>query len=248
VPYRLAGLHDDIPDEASRETSRARRPADWHGLERDSSISFVEQTTSAAVARTTRQQARREQILEAATRLLHDCEYEQIQVRTVAEHAGVALGTLYRYFPSKEVLYAHVLLAWSETFEQRVRVRNRDARDDAERLRTLLRGAVRAYERAPNFFRLLTVLEVTPDPAVQDVFARFSDAFVTGLRDELHDTHEEDAAAISFVTGAALFTALRGWAQRGRSIHTAYERVDAAVDLIFGGPRPRATSPTREAG
>lgn len=204
--------------------------------------------STAAEARTPRQRARRDQILASAQQLLHDREYEQIQVRDVAEHAGVALGTLYRYFPSKELLYAHVLLAWSETFESRIRIRNRHARTDADRLRALLRGAVRAYERAPNFFRLLTVLEVTPDPAVQEVFGRFSDGFTTVLRDELTDTDDADARALSFVAGAALFTALRAWAQRGLPIGTAYDRIDATVELIFGGPTPSTAGSTREAG
>lgn len=201
-----------------------------------------------ARASTPGQRARRQQILVAATELLHEREYEQVQVRDVAEHAGVALGTLYRYFPSKELLYAHVLLTWSETFDQRVRRRNVDAEDDRARLRALLRGAVRAYERAPNFFRLLTVLEVTPDPAVREVFARFSDAFTTVLRAELHDIHDDDAAAISFVAGATLFTALRGWAQQGRPIAAVYEHVDATVELIFAEPRVRIDSPTEETG
>lgn len=196
----------------------------------------------AAVPRTRGQEERRARILESAQLLLHERDFEQVQVREVAEHAGVALGTLYRYFPSKEVLYAHALLAWSDTFQQRVLSRNPGATNDAERLRALLRGAVRAYERAPNFFRLLTALEVTPDPAAQEVFARFRDRFTTVLRNALVDVREQDAATIAFIAGAALGTALRSWALHGRPIRTAYEQLDATVDLIFGEPRARTAT------
>ena len=72
---------------------------------------------SASPARTPSQVARRERIIRAATELLEEREYERIQIRHVADAASVALGTLYRYFPSKEQLYAEVLLTWSESFE-----------------------------------------------------------------------------------------------------------------------------------
>ena len=50
------------------------------------------------------QRKRWDQIVRAALELLEDGEYDQIQVRDVAKRADVALGTLYRYFASKEHL------------------------------------------------------------------------------------------------------------------------------------------------
>ena len=44
--------------------------------------------------------------------------FEQVQMRAVAERADVALGTLYRYFPSKIHLLVSVL---AEQFEQAAR-------------------------------------------------------------------------------------------------------------------------------
>ena len=188
-----------------------------------------------AAPRTASQHARRERILLSAQSLLHERDYDQIQVREVADDAEVALGTLYRYFPSKEILYAHALLNWSEAFEARVQARNRGATDDAERLRSLLRGAVRAYERAPNFFRLLTALEVATDPAVREVFTTFSVRFVEVLRAVLHDCDEHDAATIAFVASAVLGSVLRSWSQHGTPIRSVYERIEATVELIFAG-------------
>src|SRR3954447_16261722 len=59
------------------------------------------------------QLARRQRIVESALRALESREYEQIQIRDVALTAEVALGTLYRYFSSKEHLYAAVLQEWA---------------------------------------------------------------------------------------------------------------------------------------
>src|SRR3954470_4765519 len=63
------------------------------------------------------QQARRDRIVRAALALLeHGGEYDSIQMRDVAGEAGVALATVYRYFTSKEHLYAAALLDWASNF------------------------------------------------------------------------------------------------------------------------------------
>jgi AcrR family transcriptional regulator len=59
--------------------------------------------------------ARRERILDAAVALASEGGYDAVQMREVAERADVALGTLYRYFPSK----VHLLVsALGRTFQQ----------------------------------------------------------------------------------------------------------------------------------
>jgi AcrR family transcriptional regulator len=59
------------------------------------------------------QRARRERILDAAVELATEGGYDAVQMREVADRAEVALGTLYRYFPSK----VHLLVsAMGRTF------------------------------------------------------------------------------------------------------------------------------------
>src|SRR5271169_5014823 len=47
------------------------------------------------------QRERRQRILDATLALASKGGYDAVQMRAVAERADVALGTLYRYFPSK---------------------------------------------------------------------------------------------------------------------------------------------------
>src|SRR5262245_16954307 len=91
------------------------------------------------------QQARRRRIVDAAGELLLEAEYDAIQVRDVAERAGVALATLYRYFSSKEHLYAAVLLDWAADYPGGAG--RTQPGDDEARIRALMRRAVRAFER-----------------------------------------------------------------------------------------------------
>ncbi|MGN6473584.1 MAG: TetR family transcriptional regulator [Mycobacteriales bacterium] len=55
------------------------------------------------------QVARRERILDAAVELASEGGYDAVQMREVADRAEVALGTLYRYFPSKVHLLVSAL-------------------------------------------------------------------------------------------------------------------------------------------
>lgn len=74
----------------------------------------------AAAAIPPSQQARRERILDAAQRLAAAGGWDAVQMREVAEGAGVALGTLYRYFPSKVQLLVSLLGRTFATLEESV--------------------------------------------------------------------------------------------------------------------------------
>jgi AcrR family transcriptional regulator len=188
-----------------------------------------------AVAVTPSQRDRRERILRAATELLTERDYERVQIRDVADRAGVALGTLYRYFPSKEQLFVHVLVEWGAAFPA---ARGVAGADDAERLERALRSAVRAFERRPNFFRLITALEVIGEDAVTEPYARYSEGFRSALRSTLHDVHPDDVETITTLAAALLSTLLRNWSHGLMSAAEVHRRLAHGVRLLFNGPRP----------
>jgi AcrR family transcriptional regulator len=65
---------------------------------------------------TDEQQARRAAILKAAVRLGKAKEIDRISAQEIAAEAGVALRTLYRYYPSKQHVFAAVLTERVESF------------------------------------------------------------------------------------------------------------------------------------
>ena len=95
---------------------------------------------------------------------------------------------------------------------------------------------MRAYERHPNFYRLITVLEVVTDPVVADLFASFATGFGDSLREALRDVSDDDAEVIARMTSALLGALLRSWSSGKTSIAHVYAELDRAVDLIFRGP------------
>lgn len=191
-----------------------------------------------ASPRTDAQRARRDRILDAATSLLVERDYDRIQIRHVAEAAGVALDTLYRYFPSKEQLYAQVLLSWSETFPEAGAARGGAPSTDEERLRATLRRASRAYERRPTFYRLVTALAAVRDPGVADLYRQFAGSFELGMRRALADTAEDDARLVTEAAGALLHVRLGAWSHGRASMAEVRSDLDDFVRIVFTGPRP----------
>ena len=87
-------------------------------------------------------------------------------MRTVAEHADVALGTLYRYFPSK----IHLLVsALGQEFEQAVESLERKpvpGDTAADRVTYVLERTTRALQRDPNLTEALTRAFMFADASV----------------------------------------------------------------------------------
>ncbi len=99
------------------------------------------------------QEERRRAILEAAERLFADGRFDEVLMEDVAEEAGVAKGTIYRYFADKESLYLTVL---TEGFEELQRqIREVASPDPVDRLEHAVRAVVGYMSRNRFLFRLM---------------------------------------------------------------------------------------------
>jgi TetR/AcrR family transcriptional regulator, cholesterol catabolism regulator len=118
-------------------------------------------------ARSRGQLQRRKRIIQAAAALASRGGVEAMQMRTVAERAGVALGTLYRYFPSKMDLVVAVVGEELDLLEgslDRRPPRSAAApRRAVEVLMRATRGLMREPELADALIRSLLLSDVTTD-------------------------------------------------------------------------------------
>jgi AcrR family transcriptional regulator len=171
--------------------------------------------------------------VDAALRLLSEREYEQIAVREVAEEAGVALATLYHYFPSKEHLFSEVLVQWAGTLRSDVTQRPLGGATPARRLEEALHRSARAFERHPQLARLVNLLEISSDPSARDVLARL-DAITTevylGL---LSDLPRDDAVRVVRVADAVLDASLRAWSCGRITMRDVRRSLSDAVSLLL---------------
>jgi AcrR family transcriptional regulator len=114
---------------------------------------------------TRNQVARRERVIRASRDLAAEGGYDAVQMRDVAARAEVALGTIYRYFPSKDALLLAVMVQWLGDLEQRVLRHPPAGRTTVERIMGVLGRALRSMDRQPRLTSAVIAAMTAGDPA-----------------------------------------------------------------------------------
>ena len=179
------------------------------------------------------QRARRERIVRAGLRKLASEDYDKIKISDVAVDAEVAIGTLYRYFSSKEHLFAAVFKEWQDSLGRHIHLSALRGDTNAERLLDLLMRMVRAFQAQPQFYKLLLVLQTTTDPYAAEIYDYLDGGFRGLVETALDEVSEKDRVAISRVIGGVLDQNMRGWVMNRLTITQASENIADAVRLIF---------------
>ncbi|QLY31459.1 cholesterol catabolism transcriptional regulator KstR [Nocardia huaxiensis] len=179
------------------------------------------------------QRDRRKRILDATLALASKGGYDAVQMRAVAERADVAVGTLYRYFPSKVHLLVSALAREFEQFEGRRKPLQGST--PQERMHLLLTQVTRAMQRDPLLTEAMTRAFMFADASaaaevdrVGKVMDRF---FARALSDEIPTDRE---LAIARVISDVWLSNLVAWLTRRASATDVTERLELTVDLLIG--------------
>jgi AcrR family transcriptional regulator len=178
------------------------------------------------------QRERRDRIVRAAVRLMVDVDYHKIQVREVADQAGVALGTLYRYFTSKDHLFACALVEWASGFGDRIE--EGSPASTLDRVKKVYRLAARAFEREPRVFDVIIQLSGSKEPDTTATFTAFSRSTTEAFASALGDIPPPDRDDIAFVMSSVLTESLRSWQHGIMTLPEVYRRIARAAELILG--------------
>ncbi|MEO5711066.1 MAG: TetR family transcriptional regulator [Nocardioidaceae bacterium] len=186
------------------------------------------------------QRERRQRILDAAVALSAKGGFEQMQMRAVAERADVALGTLYRYFPSKIHLLVSVL---GQQFEEAYLslVRKPIPGDTAaDRVMFVLGRTTRSLQREPNLTEALTRAFMFADASVAGEIhvvevhvTRMLMAAMRNSRDATTLQPTEEELAITKVVGDVWLASLVQWVTGRASAHDVGASLDTAVRLLL---------------
>ncbi|MFI6597883.1 TetR family transcriptional regulator [Nonomuraea sp. NPDC050536] len=183
--------------------------------------------------RTRSQHQRRKRIVQAAAALASRGGVEAMQMRTVAERAGVALGTLYRYFPSKMDLVVAVVGEEIDLLENSIERRPPGAATPAGRAVDVLmratRGLMREPELADALIRSLIMAEVeTPfGDRMTGLLLRVSANGLT--RDQASEEQLALAGSLSSIWVQELLEMLRG----RRTYDQIQRRIEIAADRLL---------------
>jgi len=105
------------------------------------------------------QAAKRERILAAALKLFAHEPYQAVTMDRVAESAGVAKGTLYLYFPSKDALYLGILSDGLNTAYRTFQSTADPRLPVAERLRRSIEVMVEFFDQRRDFLQFFATAE-----------------------------------------------------------------------------------------
>jgi AcrR family transcriptional regulator len=185
-------------------------------------------------ARAKSQLQRRKRIIQAAAALASRGGVEAMQMRTVAERAGVALGTLYRYFPSKMDLVVAVVGEELDLLESSIERRPPSAPTPAGRAVDVFmratRGLMREPELADALVRSLLLAEVRIPfgDRMTELLLRVASGIT---REQVTEEHLVLSHALSSVWAIELLEMLRG----RRTYEEMARRLGIAADRLFAG-------------
>jgi len=189
------------------------------------------------------QHNRRNRIVSAALKLLTSSEYSRIQMRDVAETAGVAVGTVYHYFGSKEQLFAAVHLQWAGALSAHLGENPLVGTSDAERLRDIMHRSIGAFERQPQFFRLIMMMEQTEDPHALELFHELSRSAAEMYGAALHDADPSDRDVIVYAVMAVQVSGLRNWITGRNTLADLRAHIDGCIRLMLSENLATNTAP-----
>ncbi len=183
------------------------------------------------------QRDRRRRILDATLALASKGGYDAVQMRTVAEKADVAVGTLYRYFPSKVHLLVTALAREFERVETRVDRSQLQGENAIERLRHVLDMITFAMQRDPLLTEAMTRAFMFADASataeVDQVAGIIDRLFAGAIVDEGEPSDEE--LAIARVLSDVWMSNLVQWLTRRASATDVTNRLELTVRLLLKG-------------
>ncbi|WP_370289577.1 TetR family transcriptional regulator [Nocardioides sp.] len=186
------------------------------------------------------QRDRRKRILDATYDLAKAGGFDAVQMRAVAEQADVALGTLYRYFPSKIHLLVSALGRQFDEAAQRVTTREVPGDTSADRVLHVLRRMSRGMQGDPQLTEALTRAFMFADSSVAaeiHVVGMSMTAIVThamrgGPAAPGQEASEQDVA-VARVIGDVWLSALVSWVTGRSSAAETAQHMETAIHLIL---------------
>jgi TetR/AcrR family transcriptional regulator, cholesterol catabolism regulator len=184
------------------------------------------------------QRERRRRILDATLTLASKGGYDAVQMRTVAERADVALGTLYRYFPSKIHLLVSGLASEFERTQEKLDRSPLPGATAYDRVLYVLGRVTRSMQRDPLLTEAMTRAFMFADPSaaaeVNAVASLMEDMLTRAMNPgEQPGEPTGDERAIARIIGDVWLSNLVAWVTRRASANDVAAHLELAARLLL---------------
>ena len=209
--------------------------------------------------RTERGRRTRERLIRAAEEVFGEAGYYEARIAEITRKAGVALGTFYLYFSSKEELFRALLASLNHRLRQRLRTRTEGLPTRAAMEEEGMREFFRFMTHHRKLYRIVKQAEAVDPALYREYYARIARGYGEGL------TAAMDRGELRRFDPELVAYALMGMADFVASRYVVWEpepldgKADELADLILHGllapgtvprgvPRRAPRAPVRRAG
>lgn len=179
---------------------------------------------------------KRQRALESVIRLVKERGLDGVNMKSVSTDSGVALATLYRFFNSKEHLFAAAIVEWQQPLVRRTsRSASSDTslHSDAHRVFSYMRRGTRAFQQDQNLLGLLIATTTSRDPFASEQLIVLRANNMAGLRARIVHAEEARAALIAEILEGCWLDVLVTW-HTGRMTHAqGIDLLRAEVELLL---------------
>lgn len=157
-----------------------------------------------SLSRVERSDQTRRDLFDAAALVVGEVGYEAASISMITRRAGVANGTFYNYFASRQELFNQLLPAVGEHLLARITGAVEGAADGVARERARFRAYFAFFAENPGFVRILNEAVVFAPRAFDDHLQRFVEGYVRALRrslgrDEMRHFDDGDLRTVAFM-------------------------------------------------
>ena len=192
------------------------------------------------IPRTERGRKTLRRLLEAAALEFGERGYHDAAITGITQRAGVALGTFYTYFESKEELFRALVRDMSHATRQHVAEAARGAPDRLTAERLGLEAFIAFVRKHRELYRIIEEAQFVADDVYREHYLTFADGYRRNLaaaraRGEISEGDDEPRAWA--MIGMSVFLGMRYgvWQEDLSPAQVA----DAAIDLVSEGLRKR---------
>ena len=191
-------------------------------------------------------------IVDAAVELAEEGGFDGVRLRDVAEASDVSLGTLYKYFRSKEDVLLFAVNEDGERLEAVIAARPPEGETPSECVAELFGRATRGFTRRPNFARAALRSIASGDESMAARQATFhlrtSRMVIAALHGEAPDVTRplsepfgsDSEQQIALVLEHVWFASLLGWASGLHPASQVSERMASTAALLLDKGRRSA--------